>query len=221
MEAKDFIKYIPIDTQNHTALERASDYRTFIEQRRSLRFFSDKEVSKETIENIIMSGSSAPSGAHKQPWTFCAISSAEIKAKIREAAEKEEYTSYNGRMSEEWLDDLKKFDTDWNKPFIDIAPWIVVLFKKAYDLDEDGNKMKNYYVNESVGIAAGFFISAVHNAGLVTLTHTPSPMNFLQALLKRPDNERPFLLLPVGYPADEAVVPVLERKSAADVIVYY
>ncbi len=221
MEATDFIKYNPIDTQNHTALERAVDYRAFIEQRRSLRFFSDKEVSKATIENIIMTASSAPSGAHKQPWTFCAISSAEIKAKIREAAEKEEYISYNGRMSEEWLDDLKKFDTDWNKPFIDIAPWIIVLFKKAYDLDEDGNKMKNYYVNESVGIAAGFFISAVHNSGLVTLTHTPSPMNFLQTLLGRPDNERPFLLLPVGYPADDAVVPVLERKSADDVIVYY
>ena len=124
-------------------------------------------------------------------------------------------------MSDEWLEDLKKFDTDWNKPFIDIAPWIVVLFKKAYDLDSDGKKMKNYYVNESVGIAAGMFISAVHNAGLVTLTHTPSPMNFLQKLLGRPDNERPFLLLPVGYPTDDAVVPVLERKAADDVIVYY
>ena len=211
MKANDFIKYSPIDTLNQSALERSADYRAFIEQRRSLRFFSGKEVSKDTIQNIIMAASSAPSGAHKQPWTFCAISSAEIKAKIREAAEKEEYISYNGRMSEDWLDDLKKFDTDWNKPFIDIAPWIIVLFKKAYDLDEDGNKMKNYYVNESVGIAAGFFISAVHNAGLVTLTHTPSPMNFLQTLLGRPDNERPFLLLPVGYPADEALVPVLER----------
>lgn len=221
MEANKFIKYTPIDIQNHTALERSSEYRAFLEQRRSLRFFSDKTVSKETIENIIMTASSAPSGAHKQPWTFCAISSAEIKSQIREAAEKEEYTSYNGRMSDEWLDDLKKFDTDWNKPFIDTAPWIIVLFKKAYDLDADGNKMKNYYVNESVGIAAGFFISAVHNAGLVTLTHTPSPMNFLQKLLGRPDNERPFLLLPVGYPADDAVVPVLERKSPEDVIVYY
>lgn len=221
METNDFIKYTPIDNQNHTALERSTEYRAFLDQRRSLRFFSDKEVSKETIENIIMAASSAPSGAHKQPWTFCAISSAEIKTKIREAAEKEEYTSYNGRMSDEWLEDLKKFDTDWNKPFIDIAPWIIVLFKKAYDLDESGNKMKNYYVNESVGIAAGFFISAVHHAGLVTLTHTPSPMNFLQKLLGRPDNERPFLLLPVGYPADNAVVPVLDRKSAKDVIVYY
>lgn len=221
MEANNFIKYTPIDNQNHTPLERSAEYRAFLDQRRSLRFFSDKEVSKETIENIIMTASSAPSGAHKQPWTFCAISSAEIKAKIREAAEKEEHISYNGRMSEEWIEDLKKFDTDWNKPFIDIAPWIIVLFKKAYDLDEDGKKMKNYYVNESVGIAAGFFISAVHNAGLVTLTHTPSPMNFLQKLLGRPDNERPFLLLPVGYPADDAVVPVLDRKEADDVIVYY
>ena len=161
MEANNFIKYTPINNQNHTPLERSAEYRAFLDQRRSLRFFSDKEVSKETIENIIMTASSAPSGAHKQPWTFCAISSAEIKAKIREAAEKEEHISYNGRMSEEWIEDLKKFDTDWNKPFIDIAPWIIVLFKKAYDLDEDGNKMKNYYVNESVGIAAGFFISAV------------------------------------------------------------
>lgn len=221
MNSDNFIKYSPIDLDGKSALERSTDYRKFIDQRRSLRFFSDRPVSKETIENIIMTASSAPSGAHKQPWTFCAISSADIKSKIREAAEKEEYISYNGRMSDEWLEDLKKFDTDWNKPFIDIAPWIVVLFKKAFDLDEEGKKMKNYYVNESVGIAAGFFISAVHNAGLVTLTHTPSPMNFLQKLLGRPDNERPFLLLPVGYPTDDAVVPVLERKSADDVIVYY
>lgn len=221
MDANKFIPYTPVDTEGLSAEQRSADYRKTLDQRRSLRFFSDKEVSKATIENIIMTASSAPSGAHKQPWTFCAISSADIKAQIRAAAEKEEYDSYNGRMSQEWLDDLKKFDTDWNKPFIDIAPWIVVLFKKAYDLDEDGNRSKNYYVNESVGIAAGFFISAVHNAGLVTLTHTPSPMNFLQKLLNRPDNERPFLLLPVGYPADDAVVPVLDRKSADDVIVYY
>jgi len=221
MDAKNFIPYEGLDTEGLTAEQRSAEYRKVLDHRRSLRFFSDKEVSKATIENIIMTASSAPSGAHKQPWTFCAISSPDIKAKIRAAAEKEEYDSYNGRMSQEWLDDLKKFDTDWNKPFIDVAPWIVVLFKKAYDLDDDGNRSKNYYVNESVGIAAGFFISAVHNAGLVTLTHTPSPMNFLQKLLDRPENERPFLLLPVGYPADDAVVPVLERKSADDVIVYY
>lgn len=221
MEANNFIKYTPINSNNLSPLERSKEYRSFLEKRRSLRFFSNKEVSKEIIENIIMTASSAPSGAHKQPWVFCAISSSEMKSKIREAAEKEEYESYNGRMSEEWIEDLKKFETDWNKPFIDVAPWIIVLFKKAYDLDQNGKKLKNYYVNESVGIAAGFFISAVHNAGLVTLTHTPSPMNFLQKLLGRPNNERPFLLLPVGYPADDAMVPVLKRKSTNDVIVYY
>lgn len=221
MDSNKFIPYNPIDTGERNSSEKATAFREFMDKRRSLRFFSEKSVDKKTIEDIIMTASSAPSGAHKQPWTFCAISSADIKAKIREAAEKEEYISYNGRMSEEWLEDLKKFDTDWNKPFIDIAPWIVVLFKKTYDLDEEGNKSKNYYVNESVGIAAGIFIAAVHNAGLVTLTHTPSPMNFLQKLLERPENEKAFLLLPVGYPADDAVVPVLDRKGPEDVIVYY
>lgn len=221
MDSNHFISYSPIESNGKSPLKRSRDYRAFLDKRRSIRFFSDAPVLQETIENIIMTASSAPSGAHKQPWTFCAISSADIKSKIRQAAEKEEYISYNGRMSDEWLNELKKFDTDWNKPFIDRAPWIIVLFKKAYDIDDDGNKMKNYYVNESVGIAAGFFISAVHNAGLVTLTHTPSPMNFLQALLGRPDNERAFLLLPVGYPAKDAVVPVLKRKSAKDVVVYY
>lgn len=221
MKSDKFIPYTRIDLEGQDPESRSASYRAFMDHRRSLRFFSDQEVSKETIENIIMTASSAPSGAHKQPWIFCAISSADVKSKIREAAEKEEYISYNGRMSEEWLDDLKKFDTDWNKPFIDTAPWIIVLFKKAYDIGPDGDKQKNYYVNESVGIAAGFFISAVHQAGLVTLTHTPSPMNFLQELLARPENERAFLLLPVGYPADDAVVPVLQRKIAEDVISYY
>lgn len=221
MDSNQFTPYIPIENKTSSTSEKAASFREFMDKRRSLRFFSNKSVDKKTIEDIIMTASSAPSGAHKQPWTFCAISSADIKAKIREAAEKEEHISYNGRMSEEWLADLKKFDTDWNKPFIDIAPWIVVLFKKTYDLDEEGTKSKNYYVNESVGIAAGFFIAAVHNAGLVTLTHTPSPMNFLQKLLERPENEKPFLLLPVGYPADDAVVPVLKRKGPEDVIVYY
>lgn len=221
MKSDNFIPYTGIDLEGQDPESRSASYRAFMDHRRSLRFFSDQEVSKETIENIIMTASSAPSGAHKQPWIFCAISSADVKSKIREAAEKEEYISYNGRMSEEWLDDLKKFDTDWNKPFIDTAPWIIVLFKKAYDISSDGDKQKNYYVNESVGIAAGFFISAVHQAGLVTLTHTPSPMNFLQELLARPTNERAFLLLPVGYPADDAVVPVLQRKIAEDVISYY
>lgn len=217
-------QFIPYQSQTTTAQESeqlAAAYRQKLEKRRSVRMFSDRPVTKETIEHIIMTASSAPSGAHKQPWTFAAISSAELKAEIRKAAEEEEYTNYHGRMSEDWLDDLKKFDTNWVKEFITTAPWIIVLFKKAYDLDENGEKQKNYYVNESVGIAAGFFISAIHEAGLVTLTHTPSPMNFLERILDRPKNERAFLLLPVGYPATDAKVPVLDRKPASEVIAYY
>ena len=202
-------------------LKAAKDYYTLLDQRRSVREFSDRAVSMEVVENIIMAASSAPSGAHKQPWTFCVIQDSKIKKAIREAAEKEEYENYHGRMSEEWLKDLEKFATDWNKPFLETAPYLIVLFKKAYDFNDDGTKSKNYYVNESVGIAAGFLISAIHHAGLVTLTHTPSPMNFLQKILNRPDNERAFLLLPIGYPADNALVPVLSRKPKEDVIVVY
>jgi len=221
MKADNFIPYNPTPRSDAEAEQLASEYRQQLSQRRSVRMFSDRAVSKQTIEHIIMTASSAPSGAHKQPWTWAAISSVELKVQIREAAEKEEYTNYHGRMSVDWLEDLKKFDTNWVKEFITTAPWIVVLFKKAYDEGPDGEKQKNYYVNESVGIAAGFFISAIHNAGLVTLTHTPSPMNFLEKILERPKNERAFLLLPVGYPAADAVVPVLTRKGPEEVIVYY
>lgn len=221
MTKHNFIKYQGASYDEETTLRRSQEYREMMDKRRSLRFFSDKPVDKEVIENLIMTAASAPSGAHKQPWSFCAVSSEQLKVKIREAAEEEEYQSYNGRMSEEWLDDLKKFDTNWVKEFITTAPWIVVLFKHRYGLDADGNRTRNYYVSESVGIAAGFFISAVHNAGLVTLTHTPSPMNFLQKLLERPENEAPYLLLPIGYPAEEAVVPKLDRKGEDEVISYY
>lgn len=196
-------------------------FETSMDQRRSIRTFSSAPVERSVIESIIRVASSAPSGAHKQPWTFCAIENPDVKSSIRKAAEKEEYENYHGRMSEEWLEDLKAFGTDWEKPFLEIAPWLIVIFKKAYDLNPDGTKSKNYYVNESVGIAAGFLISAIHQAGLVTLTHTPSPMNFLQQVLERPANERPFLLLPVGYPSEDAVVPVLERKALEDMAVFY
>ena len=175
----------------------------------------------EVMENIIMTAATAPSGAHKQPWSFCLVSDPALKSKIRQAAEAEEYENYHGRMSEEWLADLQPFATDWHKPFLEIAPYLIVVFKKAYDLDEDGQKHKNYYVNESVGIAAGFLLAAIHNAGLVALTHTPSPMNFLQAILERPGNERPFLLIPVGYPAEEAEVPELKRKKKEEVLSFY
>jgi len=201
-------------------LSRSREFYQYMDKRRSLRMFSDKSVPIEVVENIIMTASTAPSGAHKQPWTFCLISDPGLKRQVRQAAEKEEYENYNGRMSEEWLTDLEPFATDWNKPFLETAPYLIVLFKKAYDL-VDGEKQKNYYVNESVGIAAGFLLAAIHQAGLVALTHTPSPMNFLQELLKRPKNERAFLLIPVGYPAADAAVPVLERKTADQVLIHY
>ncbi len=220
MSEYPFIKHVPETYPENEVIQRSNDYYQFLDKRRSVRDFSDKMVPKEVIENIIMTASSAPSGAHKQPWTFCAVSNKTLQKKIRAAAEEEEYKSYNGRMSEEWLEDLAPIGTDWQKEFLDIAPWLIIMFKKSYDVVED-QKKKNYYVMESVGIAAGFLISAIHNAGLVTLTHTPSPMNFLQNILERPANEKPFLLLPVGYPTAEAMVPDLGRKSADDVIVWY
>ncbi len=216
-------KFIPLNyapPSEEELLLSSGAFRSRMDDRRSVRFFSDREVPQQVIEDIIMTASAAPSGAHKQPWTFCAVSHIEIKAKIREAAEKEEFENYNGRMSDEWLKDLAVFETDWHKEFLTVAPWLIIVFKKAYDLD-NGVKSKNYYVNESVGIACGFLITAIHMAGLVTLTHTPSPMNFLQDILQRPDNERPYLLLPVGYPADGVEVPNLERKGSDDTIVYF
>lgn len=216
----NFKRYEGLTYSENETQERAAKYYEFVNKRRSIRHFSDKAIPKKVIEDIIMTASSAPSGAHKQPWSFCAISSPELKTKIRVAAEQEEFDNYHGRMSKEWLEDLKPFGTNEDKPFLERAPWLIVLFKKAYDL-EKGGKKKNYYVNESVGIAAGFLITAIHNAGLVTLTHTPSPMNFLQKILERPENERAFLLLPVGYPETDVQVPVLERKGKEDVLFYY
>ena len=220
MSEHPFIKHIPNTYPEDEILKRSEAYYKLLDKRRSVRDFSDKIVPKEVIENIIMTASSAPSGAHKQPWTFCAVSNKELQKKIKAAAEEEEYKSYHGRMSEEWLEDLAPIGTDWHKEFLEIAPWLIIMFKKTYDIEGE-KKKKNYYVMESVGIAAGFLISAIHNAGLVTLTHTPSPMNFLQNILERPVNEKPFLLLPVGYPTESAMVPDLARKSADDVIVWY
>ncbi len=209
-------------TKGYSAEETTKAAKTFYQEldtRRSVREFSDRPVSKEVIEQLILTASSAPSGAHKQPWTFVAVSNPEIKKQIRAAAEKEEFENYNGRMSEEWLEDLKVFGTDDQKPFLEIAPWLIVVFKKVHDV-EDGVKKKNYYVNESVGLASGFLLTAIHNAGLVSLTHTPSPLNFLQKILDRPANERPFLLIPVGYPADDAMVPELKRKELEEISVW-
>lgn len=212
--------YAPPVYSSKETQEKAALYYQFMNSRRSVRDFSSKPVSRGIIQKLLMTAGTAPSGAHKQPWTFCAISNAELKSKIREAAEKEEYNSYSGRMTPEWLEDLAPLGTDWRKPFLEAAPWIIVVFKRAFDFKE-GKKRNNYYVSESVGIACGFLISAIHEAGLVTLTHTPSPMNFLTQLLNRPENERPYLLLPVGYAADHVMVPDLKRKTEDEVIFWY
>lgn len=211
-----FISYeIPVFSEEET-VQKAADFYEAMDARRSVRHFSDKPVLRSIIEKLILTASTAPSGAHKQPWTFCAISDPSVKSQIRAAAEKEEFESYNGRMSEQWLKDLAPLGTDWEKPFLEIAPWLIVVFAQSTGTAKE----KHYYVQESVGIACGFLIAAIHQAGLVTLTHTPSPMNFLKTLLKRPDNERPFLLLPVGHPADDVLVPDIERKSLEKVAVF-
>jgi nitroreductase len=216
--------FIPFDHQRYSEAEMEARSEAFFEQmskRRSLRKFAPDPVPQKVIENIIRTASSAPSGAHKQPWTFCAISDPEVKNKIKIAAESEEKVNYSGRMSESWLKDLAPFETNWPKPFLDIAPWLIVVFKKSYNLARDGSKKKNYYVNESVGLATGFLLAAIHQAGLVSLTHTPSPMNFLEKILNRPENEKAFLLIPVGYPAEDAEVPDLKRKGLDEIAVFY
>jgi len=182
------------------------------DRRRSVRFFSDEPVPRRLVELAIQSASTAPSGAHKQPWTFVAVQRPELKARIREAAEAEERAFYEGRAPDDWLADLAPLGTDWRKPFLETAPWLVVLFAQKYGLDTDGRKVKHYYVSESVGIAAGLFIATLHEMGLCTLTHTPSPMGFLTDVLGRPANERPYILFPVGFAADDATVPALNRK---------
>ncbi|MDC1221509.1 nitroreductase family protein [Salibacteraceae bacterium] len=215
-----FIPYSGLNIKENEGVELSKVQYNKASLRRSVRDFSDKPVSFETVKNIIMTAATAPSGAHKQPWTFCLVSNPEIKMKIREAAEKEEYESYNNRMSEKWLKDLEPIGTDWNKPFLETAPYLIVVFKRAFEYVND-EKWQNYYVNESVGIACGMLINAIHNAGLITLTHTPSPMNFLTKILKRPDNERPYLLLPVGYADENAKVPNLTRKSFEEVCIQF
>lgn len=216
-----FVRHVVQTYPEQEVINRSQSFYEWMNQRRTVRDFSDKPIPKEVIDHLILTASTAPSGAHKQPWTFCVIENPEIKKKIREAAEQEEYESYTGRMSDEWLEDIKALQTDWHKPFLEVAPYLIVVFKKAYDLKENGSKGTNYYVNESVGLACGFLLAAIHHAGLVALTHTPSPMNFLTKILNRPENERPFLLIPVGYPAEETFVPKLERKALQDITVYY
>ncbi|MFK8045456.1 MAG: nitroreductase family protein [Crocinitomicaceae bacterium] len=220
----DSAKYIPyksIEIPNNDQYTAATEFYALMDKRRSVREFSNKWVEESVIETIIKTAGTAPSGAHKQPWVFCAISNKELKHEIRLLAEAEEKLNYGSRMGEDWKKDLEPFGTNPVKEFIDIAPWLIIVMRKPFDLDENGNKHKNYYVAESVGIAAGMLISAIHQAGLVTLTHTPSPMDFLAKILERPNNEKPFLLMPVGHPAKGAQIPDLQRKPIDEIAKYY
>jgi len=202
-------------------LHRSQVFFQLMERRRSIRDFSSSPVQKEVIDEFIRTASTAPSGANKQPWTFCVVTDAALKKEIREAAEIEEHESYTNRMSESWREDIRPLQTDWHKPFLEIAPYLIVVFKRVYEIMPDGSKRNNYFPNESVGLACGMLLAAIHHAGLVALTHTPNPMNFVSRILKRPENERPFLLIPVGYPADDAYVPDLKRKTLQEIAVYY
>ena len=199
---------------------RAAAFFEEMNARRSVRDFSGRPVPRSLLETAIRTAATAPSGAHMQPWTFVAVSDPDTKRAIREAAEEEERASYGGRMSEEWRAALAPLGTDWRKPFLETAPWLVVLFAQRTGRDADGATVKHYYVQESVGIAAGLFVAALHHAGLATLTHTPSPMRFLSELLGRPPNEAPFILFPVGFPAEGARVPDIARKPLGAVSVW-
>ncbi len=214
------VRYTCPKYTSETVEKKSLEFYELMNRRRTIRNLSTEPVKKSIIDRIIQTASTAPSGANKQPWTFCAISCVSLKKKIRIAAEKEEKENYDNRMSDQWLNDLKPMATNWYKPFLVDAPWLIVVFKQAYELNQN-EKQNNYYVNESVGIACGILITAIHQAGLATLTHTPSPMNFLTKILNRPKNERPFLLLPVGYASDHTYVPDLKRKSLREVAVYY
>ena len=209
-----------LDFEEYSESKMRSRSESFLNEiitRRTIREFSDRIVPIDIINNCIKTAASAPSGANKQPWQFVIVRDSGIKTKIREAAEKEEKEFYGHRATKEWLEDLNQFGTDWHKPFLEIAPYLIVIFRKIYDLEDDGTQRKNYYVNESVGIASGFLLAALHHAGLTTLTHTPSPMNFLGEILNRPKNEKAFLLIPVGYPAKDAEVPDISKKPFSEI----
>jgi nitroreductase len=200
---------------------RAREIYAEFDRRRSVREFSPEPVPRELIELAIRAASTAPSGAHQQPWTFVVVSDPELKRRMREAAEEEERVNYSGRMPPEWIEALAPLGTDFVKAHITDAPYVVVLFRQIWGVRPDGTRRTHYYTTESCGIAAGLFIAAVHHMGLATLTHTPSPMGFLSQVLQRPENEKAFLLLPVGYPAADATVPDLGRKPPEQVSVWF
>jgi nitroreductase len=211
---KDFIPLpFPLRFTAAEMNKKAVEFNQLIQKRRTVREFSNKPVAKKVIEQCILAAGSAPSGAHMQPWHFVAISNQDIKSKIRMAAEIEEKEFYQHRASEEWLKALEPLGTDTHKPFLETAPWLIAVFAERYGIDDEGNRVKHYYTPESVGISCGLLLAALHSSGLATLTHTPSPMGFLKDILKRPDNERPYLLVVCGHPSDDAMVPDLKRKE--------
>lgn len=214
------IRYERPDLSEVELIKNSSEFYKAMASRRTVREFDSRPIPLEVMENIIRTAGTAPSGAHKQPWIFCLISDPEIKRQIRTAAEEEEKISYSQRMPQDWKNDLKPLGTDWEKPFLEEAPYLIVVFKQSYGI-ENGEKIQHYYVSESVGIACGFLIAAIHQAGLVTVTHTPSPMNFLSKLLERPAQEKPYLLLPVGYPKKITYVPDIERNNLEKILLKY
>jgi iodotyrosine deiodinase len=216
--------FVPLTTYREfpaqEIVRRAKSFRDEMLRRRTVRQFSSRPVPREVIEDCLSVARSAPSGANKQPWHFVVVSDAEVKAKIRAAAEEEERRFYHGRAPKEWLDALAPLGTDEDKPYLEVAPYLIVIFAQHYEISPDGRKMKNYYVTESVGIATGMLISAIHMAGLVALTHTPSPMGFLNEILGRPAPEKPFLILVVGYPGGDACVPDISKKPSEESLTF-
>ena len=201
------------------SLESSREFLELMQARRSIRQFSTEPVAPELIENAIRAAGTAPSGAHQQPWTFVVVSDPETKQRLREGAEAEERDFYDRRATREWKEAIRPIGTDWVKTHITDAPYVIVVFEQVWRPGEDGSKLKHYYVRESVGIAVGFLLAALQASGLCALTHTPSPMRFLGEILDRPDNERPFILIPVGYPAEDAEVPDIERKPLDEILV--
>lgn len=201
-------------------LRRAAEFRQQMQRRRTVRFFSDRPAPREVIEDCLLAAGTAPSGANLQPWHFVVVSDPAIKHRIRVEAEAEEHEFYTRKAPQEWLDALAPLGTDEHKPFLETAPYLIVVFAQSYGVLPDGRKVKNYYVQESVGIATGMLITAIHNAGLVSLTHTPSPMGFLNEILGRPANEKPFLILVIGYPAEDAVVPDIGKKPLEEIATF-
>jgi nitroreductase len=217
-------KFIPYSAyQEHPVNEmkrRATEFNAELQRRRTVRDFAERPVPREIIEDCIRAAGSAPSGANMQPWHFVAVSDPQIKARIRGAAEKEEYEFYTKRAPQEWLDALAPLGTDWKKPFLETAPYLIAIFVQRFGVTPDGKKYKYYYTQESVGLASGLLITALHYAGLATVTHTPSPMGFLNEILGRPEEERPFLLLVTGYPVEDAEVPDIKRKSLDEIATF-